>query len=160
MDRLNPAPLPCHTSGAAPCPLGCPHSSPCSELSARRLDSRTGVPQPPHPGEMLEVLALLGTVNGLLLGVIKTELKINSFLQRATVVAELCAAAQVPGLVPRSSCVGAKCHQGADGIALGVSKGHGCIPGDVTSHHHVPCGRGAALPMTWARPTPRLPTLS
>lgn len=52
-----------------------------------------GVPQPPHPGEMLEVLALLGTVNGLLLGVIKTELKINSFLQRATVVAELCAAA-------------------------------------------------------------------
>ena len=34
-----------------------------------------------------------GTVNGLLLRVIKMELKINSFLQRAAVVAEPCAAA-------------------------------------------------------------------
>lgn len=89
---------------------------------------------------MLEAPAPPGTVNGLLLGVIKMELKINSFLRRAAVTAKLCAAAFVPGLVPESCCAGAECHLGAGGTAQGIPRGHGHIAGDIASPHRAPHG--------------------
>lgn len=64
------------------------------------------------PGGMPEPLAPPGAVNGLLLRVIKMELKINSLLQHTVVVAQPRAAAVVPGLSPERNWIGVEVEGG------------------------------------------------
>lgn len=128
---------------------------------------RPCVPPPLHPGGMPATLAPPGAVNGLLFGVIKMELKINSLLQHAAVVAKLRAADFVPGLVPESGGAGAEavspgcwwhgtgCPQGARRAAATTS--HRChLAGDITS---LPLTMCHVLAELWPgrAPAPALP---
>jgi len=98
------------------------------------------------PGGMPGAPAPRGAVNGLLLRVIKMELKINSLLQRAAVVARLRAAAVVPGLSPASS-----------GMGVGVAGAHR-LAGSSTQGPHAVAATSLGTPLPWHRsPSPPAP---
>lgn len=90
---------------------------------------------------MPELLAPLGAVNGLLLRLIKMELKINSPFQHTVVMAQPRATAIVPGLPPGRNWIGVEM-EGEHCPVSGGTQLCGLWLPSPCGHHHlgtIPC---------------------